>query len=408
MSNVDVQRTTRNRARSMVGLFVAVAATGTAMAGASAAATLLAADLNSASWSGVPNAAGVLGTAGGALALGLVIARHGSRSAVRGAYGLAAAGALIAVAGAATGVLPALLVGMLLLGIGNGAAQLSRYLAAELYPAQRQAFGLSVIVWAGTVGAVGGPALLAPASKAATWLGLPGLSGPFLIAAVLTSMAAAVTGLLPRTDPGDAVPPRSVGGLAGLTSVLNRDAVRMPLVAMVAAQVAMVAVMTMTPLQLHHHGHDLEVVGWVLGAHMVGMFALAPISGRLVDRWGGRAAINGGIGLLVVAVVTVVVAPTAHAVGLPMALFLLGYGWNLVFVGGSGVLSRELPAGERAQLQGAVDALIWGTSAIASVLAGQLFAIGGLAAVAIASCVLVICPLVLTARRARRPRRSVT
>lgn len=368
---------------------------GTAMAGASAAGTLLAAQTGGAGWSGVPNAAGVLGTAAGTLSLGLLIARRGGRSALRISYGIAAVGALLGVMGAATDTVMALLVGMVLLGIGNGGAQLSRYLGAELYPDNRKAFGLSVIIWAGTVGALAGPALLEPTASAAMRFGLPELSGPFLAAGLLTAMAATVTTVLPRSDsPG--VPPRSRSSLSMVAVALNQPAVRMPLVAMMAAQVAMVAVMTMAPLQLHRHGHGLGAVGWVLSAHMVGMFALAPLSGRLADRWGGRATINAGIGLLVAAALTVVAAPTAHTVGLPVGLFLLGYGWNLVFVGGSSVLSRELPVAERAQLQGVVDALVWGASALASLLAGQLFAFAGYPAVAVAACLVVIIPLILT------------
>jgi hypothetical protein len=90
-----------------------------------------------------------------------------------------------------------------------------------------------------------------------------------------------------------------------------------------------------------------------------------------------------------------VAMPGAYAVGLPIALFLLGYGWNLVFVGGSSLLSRDLPAGERTQLQGTVDALVWGASAVASLGAGQLFGAGGFVLVAATAGALALLPLLL-------------
>jgi MFS family permease len=168
-----------------------------------------------------------------------------------------------------------------------------------------------------------------------------------------------------------------------------------PLVAMVGAQLSMVAVMTMTPLQLDHHGHGLEVVGLVLSAHMLGMTALAPLSGRLVDRWGGRNAIYLGIGTLVVAVTA---SAPAHGSGLSFGLFLLGYGWNLVFVGGSNLLSRDLPAEERGQVQGVVDAVVWGSSALASLGAGALFGLGGYSLVAVIGGVVALAPVALLGR----------
>ncbi|OLF16767.1 MFS transporter [Actinophytocola xanthii] len=385
--------TTTTTRRSMLPLFAGVASMNTAMVGASTAGTLLAAAAAGSGWSGLPSACGVLGSALGTLGAGTVMARRGSRPVLLAMYGLAVAGALVAFAAAAGTVFAVLLVGMVLVGIGNGAAQLSRYVAAELYPVRRRGFGLSVIVWAGTVGAVAGPALLAPGARVGEWLGLPALAGPVLVAAVASGLALLATATLPRVPPPPARP-----RLSAVTAfaALRRPVVLTPLVAMVAAQLAMVAVMTMTPLQLEHHGHGLDVVGWTLAAHMIGMFALAPLSGRIADRLGGRVTIGLGIGALVLAAAA---SAPAGGVELSFGLFLLGYGWNLVFVGGSSLLSRDLPAEERIQLQGVVDAVVWGSSALASLAAGTLFHAGGYALVAVVGGLVAVAPVVLLARR---------
>jgi MFS family permease len=385
--------TTTGVRRSMVSLFAGVASMNTAMVGASTAGTLLAASAAGAGWSGLPSAFGVLGSALGTLGAGTVMARRGSRPVLLAMYGLAVVGALVAFAAAAGSLFGVLLVGVMLVGIGNGAAQLSRYVAAELHPLERRGFALSVIVWAGTVGAVAGPALLAPGARVGEWLGVPALAGPVLFAAVASGLALLVTATLPRVPPP---PPRPRLALATAFAALRRPVVLTPLVAMVGAQLAMVAVMTMTPVQLDHHGHGLDVVGWTLAAHMIGMFALAPLSGRIADRWGGRVAIGLGIGTLVLAAVA---AAPAEGAELSFGLFLLGYGWNLVFVGGSSLLSRDLPAEERIQLQGVVDAVVWGSSALASLAAGTLFHAGGYALVAAVGGIVALAPVVLLARR---------
>jgi MFS family permease len=375
----------------MGALFTGVALLNTAMAGLTTAATLIVAAGSGAAWSGLPSVASVLGTAGGALGAGLLMPGHGRRRVLVSGYGVAAVGALVAFAAAlATAVVP-LLLGILLAGIGNGGAQLSRYLAADLYPEHRRGRALATVVWAGTVGALAGPALMAPAAHVVTGFGWPPLSGPVAVAVVATAGAALAAAVLPRD-----VPPPPEEPVAAARGPVRSPVVVRPLIALVAAQLAMVAVMTMTPLQLQSHGHGLDVVGWVLSAHMLGMFALAPLSGRIADRWGPAVAVNAGLGVLALASAT---ALTAHSSGLPVALFLLGYGWNLVFVGGSAQLSRDLAPETRSRVRGFADAVVWSASALAGLGSGPLFAGGGYALVAVVGGVLALLPLALLVPR---------
>jgi len=359
---------------TMVSLFTAVALLNIGFTGASTAATLVAAGLGGEAVSGLPSAAGVLGAALGALGVGALTARYGRRLALLTAYGTATAGAVVAFVATVEVLLPLLVLGVLLLGVGNGGALLSRYAAAELYPASRKGFALSAIVWSGTVGAVVGPALIAPAAATAAGRGLPGLAGPLMVGALATACAALATAAAPAVR---SVPDRPAPGGTAATTALRRPPVRLAVIAMAAAQITMVAVMLMTPLQLEHHGHGLDVVGWILSAHMIGMFALAPLSGRIADRFGGRVTIGSGAGVLVAAAALAMLLPTAHSSAMPVALFLLGYGWNLVFVGGSTQLSQDLPDDVRVRLQGVVDAIIWIAAMIASLAAGPLFGVGG-------------------------------
>ncbi len=398
----------------MGALFTGVALLNTATVGLGTAATLIVAAGSGAVWSGLPSVANVLGTAAGALGAGRLLPVHGSRRVLAGGYALAAAGALVAFAGAlATSVVP-LLLGILLVGLGNGGAQLSRYLAADLYPEDRRGRALSTVVWGGTVGALAGPALMAPAAGAAAGFGWPSLSGPAAVAVLATAGAALAAAVLPRhvppqrqpgLRPGPGAPPPGPPKspprepVVATPGPVRPAGFARPLVAMVVAQLTMGAVMTMTPLQLKAHGHGLDVVGWVLSAHLFGMFALAPLSGRIADRWGPHVAVNAGLGVLALAAATALAAPTAHTSGLPIALFLLGYGWNLVFVGGSAQLSRDLAPETRRRVQGTVDAVVWSASALAGLGSGALFAGGGYGLVAVVGGVLALLPLAFSAAR---------
>lgn len=195
-------------------------------------------------------------------------------------------------------------------------------------------------------------------------------------------------------------PPR--GGARESIKLLRFPPVKLALTAMLCAQFAMVAVMTMAPVHLHLHGHDLALTGGVLTAHSLGMFALSPLSGRVTDRFGGGVAIALGLATLAGTALIIVVAPPGNGALLTFALFLLGLGWNLCLVGGSGMLSRALPAAQRTRVQGLVDALVWGSSSVASLASGWVFAAGGYSTLAVVGGAMTVVPVVMLVRKRSR------
>ncbi|HYI22535.1 MAG TPA: MFS transporter, partial [Candidatus Limnocylindrales bacterium] len=219
-------------------------------------------------------------------------------------------------------------------------------------------------------------------------MGLPRLSGPYLVPIVLVGIAALLSALLLRPDPRDLadtsadegkepVPPAQLG------KVLRRPPVALAVLALIAGQFVMVLIMTITPLHMTDHGHDLAAVGIVISAHVFGMFALAPISGRLTDRFGSLPIIAAGFALILVSALLSAVAPPHEQSLLLLSLFLLGWGWNLGFVAGSSMLTGAVSTTERPRVQGVSDSLIWSTSAIASIGSGFVVGAWGFATLGI-------------------------
>jgi predicted MFS family arabinose efflux permease len=93
-------------------------------------------------------------------------------------------------------------------------------------------------------------------------------------------------------------------------------------------------------------------------------------------------------------------APADGGFVLLLALFLLGWGWNLGFVAGSAMLSHSLEIHERTRIQGVADATIWSASAAASLGSGLIMATVGYTALGILGAGLVIIPVL--ALRAQR------
>ncbi len=402
--------------RRIVWTLFAVSALGsTGYIAAVTAGSLAAADIaGSAGPGGLPTATSTLGTAAAASLLSLAMLRIGRRRGMLlGILGGSAGGA-VALAGVLTASLPLLLAGSALAGFSNGAGQLGRYVAADLVPADRRARTISTVVWGSTIGAVTGPNLVAPAGVAAAAMGLPPLAGSYGLTLAFVALALVIAFVFLRPEPyeiADAsalVPHADGSGPSSAGQLLRRPAVLVALITLAAGQVVMVLIMTMTPLHLTAHGHGLETVGLVLSAHTFGMFALSPITGRLTDRFGSPRIIASGLATLALAAIIAASAPPDGGPLLTLALFLLGYGWNLGFVAGSALLTTGLALGERTRVQGVADGIIWTSAALSSlssglVVAGFSYAVLGLLAVG-----LLIPPAVmLIARRdavaARRP-----
>lgn len=355
---------------------------------------------------GLPAAAVVLGAAIGATILGWAMGRWGRRPGLAGGYLVGVIGAVVAVVGIVAQSFPILLAGCVAIGFGNSSNQLSRYAAADMYPSSRRASAIGLVVWGATVGAVIGPNLVGISGDIAVSFGLPRLSGPYLVPIVLVGVAAVLSAVLLRPDPRELADQSTSGqaqpAAARIDVVLRRPSVALAVMALIAGQFVMVLIMTMTPLHMTDHGHDLGAVGVVISAHVFGMFALAPISGRLTDRFGSLPIIFSGLAIILASALLSALAAPAEQLVLLVALFLLGWGWNLGFVAGSSMLTGAVSRTERARIQGVSDALIWSTSAIASLGSGVVVGTWGFATLGVLGAIIVgvVGAVVLLGRRA--------
>ncbi len=370
-------------------------------------ATIVARELaGSAEWSGAPGASVVLGAALGSVILAAIMVRKGRRIGLATGYLTGVLGAGLATTAVVVASLPLLLVGTVLIGFGNASNQLSRYAAADLFPVHRRASAIGTVVWGATIGAVVGPNLAAPAGTFATAIGLPALAGAYLVPIVFVGAAAILCLVALRPDPFDLAEEavRATAGQerpirASLGSILARPNVPVAIVALITGQAVMTLVMTMTPLHMTDHGHGLGAVGIVLSGHTFGMFGLSPISGRLTDRYGSVPIILIGLAVVAASSTLAAIAPPDGGILLFIALFLLGYGWNLGFVAGSALLTTGLTLDERTRLQGITEALIWSSAAAASLGSGVVVAGAGYAALGLMGGALVILPVALVLAR---------
>jgi len=402
----------RQRRRAVRTLVGGVALGSTGHIATITVSTIVAEDIaGTSALSGAPGAAVVAGAALGATLLSQLMVGRGRRTGLAAGYAVGVAGAAVATIAIVARSMPLLLLGMLLIGFGNASNQLSRYAAADMFPSHRQASALGTVVWAATVGAVVGPNLVGPSGAVAEWLGLPRLTGPYIVPIVFVGLAALLSWAFLRPDPYDLADRSTLDGsdpadadtpAATIADLLRRPTVAMALVALVVGQVVMVLIMTMTPLHMTAHGHQLEEVGIVISGHVFGMYALAPLSGRLTDRFGNGPVILAGLVLLTVSSLLAAIAPSDNGALVLVALFLLGFGWNLGYSAGSARLSHGLELAERTRLQGTTDSIIWSSAAAASLGSGIVVAAASYTALGLMGAAIVIVPIWLFVTRRSR------
>ncbi len=341
----------------------------------------------------------VLGAAVASFLLAHLMGKRGRRPGLTLGYLLGAAGGGLCVLAGVVASFPLLLAGTTLLGATTAANSQSRYAATDLARPDRRASALSLVVWATTVGAVAGPNLTGVAGRAAHQLGLPRLTGPFLFGAVGMVAAAVVIAVLMRPDPllvaREAALSRGATARSGtswsraLEVIRDRPGVGAGIAALALAHAVMVAVMVMTPLQMHHGGANLQVIGLVVSVHVLGMFALAPAVGWAADRFGRPVVLGAGAAVLLAALLLAGTAPAGASYQIGAGLFLLGLGWSLCTVAASTLLSESAPLDARTDVQGVADLTMGLVAAAAGALGGVVVGSLGYAALNVFAAVLV-------------------
>lgn len=393
VEEVDLAAVQRHTVRTLV-VSQAVGAVGVTIGVATA--SLLARDISgSETMAGLAQTFQVLGTAAAAYALARVMRRRGRRVGLVAGYLIGATGAVLAVTAGVVDSMVVLLAGAVLLGATTAVNNGSRYAATDLAPEEHRARALSVVVWATTIGAVAGPNLTGVGAAVGRRFGIPELTGGFAIGAVVLVLAAGWVWLRLRPDPlllaqerAGLVPyagpePRGRSWARFVEVVRAVPAVGAAVVGMAAAHSAMVTVMIMTPLHMEHGGAHLEVIGFVISVHVLGMFAFSPVVGWAADRFGRSPVLVAGGVLLLVSLTVCAVSPAGTSWEIFTGLFLLGLGWSCATVAASTVIADRTPVAARTDVQGTSDMAMSLTAAGGGALAGVVVGTWGYSALSL-------------------------
>jgi len=314
-------------------------------------------------WGGIASATVTMGTAFMSQILARLMNIRGRRNGLQTGYLLAILGGFVAGYGAETKTLWIFMIGLFIFGNGQASNLLSRYAATDLATFDERGRAMSRILFASTFGAVFGPLLIKPAEQAGMdWFGWGQYTGPWVFSGVFFLTSLINTTLRLKPDPLEVAGRLNRQSEVGAPSRLFSDAIRairgssnakIAVLSMVISQMAMVAVMTMTPVHLKLHGHE-TVSAYIISLHVAGMYAFSPLVGRFTDRRGRLSTIQFGAVVLMCATLLSSLAGGSPLLLYP-ALWMLGVGWSFGLIGGSSLLVDSIDQQIRVRVQGAAD-----------------------------------------------------
>jgi MFS family permease len=401
-SPIDQQRLYK---RTLTVVVISQVFGGAGLAAGVTVGALLAQDmLGGESVAGLPAALFTLGSALAAYTVGRVSQRSGRRLGLAGGFIVGALGAAGIVVAAVLDNPAMFFISLFVYGSGTATNLQARYAGTDLAPAQSRGTAVSIAMVSTTLGAVAGPNSVDVLGELALSIGIPALAGPFLLAAVAYGLAGLVLFAFLRPDPllaarqiaqeqhaaaaaatdrtdldVDATPTGSIEPAAG-----SPRGVAVGATVMVLTQIAMVAIMTMTPVHMRHHHHSLGEVGFVIGMHIGAMFLPSLITGRLVDRVGRVPMAIAAAATLLAAGLVAALAPGDSMTFLTVALVLLGLGWNFGLIAGTALIVDATTLDTRARTQGTVDVLIAIAGAGGGAISGVVVAVSSFAILALA------------------------
>lgn len=359
------------------------------------------------SFAGLAATMSTLGSAIAAIPLAGLAARRGRRVALAIGAFIAIGGAGLIILSSALMSLPVLLLGLMGVGVGGAVNLQARFAATDRANAATRGRDLSLVVWATTIGAVAGPNLNGIGVAVGDSLGMPHLTGPFLLTAFAQLAATTVYLVWLRPEPLHNLQTKT-------PSAAKRPRVTVPPITAMGIAVigfghaTMVAVMAMTPVHLVHHGATVAESSFVISLHVAGMYAFSPVFGWASDRFGRIPVMVAGQ-LILFASLVFTSGFSENQSLVTLGLFLLGFGWSANTVAGATFIAESAPSEHKTAIQGRSDMMMSASGAFAGLLAGPGLSLVGYPGLSIAAMFFVAGALALIQlvrlrqRRATRP-----
>jgi MFS family permease len=258
--------------------------------------------------------------------------------------------------------------GTTVFGVYNAFGQYYRFAAADAAVHDFKAKAISYVLAGGLVGGIVGPTVSKFTKDA-----LPtAFLGAYLTLIAFLVVVLLVIRLLDIPPPTEAEA-KETGRPLG--AIVAQPAFVIAVLCAAFGYGVMNLLMTATPLAMGVCGHPYSAAATVISWHVIGMFAPSFFTGNLIKRFGVLNVMMCGV-FLNFACIAVALAGVDVA-NFWAALFVLGVGWNFLYIGATALLTETYRPAEKAKAQGANDMLIFLTMASSSFSSGMLLEANG-------------------------------
>lgn len=365
--------------------------------------------LGTESVAGLPTALFTLGSALAAFSVGHFSQKYGRRFGLSFGFITGGIGAIGVILATNLNSLFLLFLSLFIYGSGAATNLQARYAGTDLANAKQRATAISIAMVATTFGAVAGPNLVTPTGKIAVAMGMPALTGPFMLAATAYILAGLIFFTFLRPDPllvAQAITEEEEkqgvtdGKITNNLIKNSRMGIFIGTTVLILTQLVMVAIMTMTPVYMKGYGCSLSTIGMIIGLHIAAMFLPSLVTGILADKFGRNFMVMASGITLSLSGVLAAFTPGDAILSMAIALILLGLGWNFGLISGTAIIIDSTTINSRAKTQGSVDVWVAIAGSAGGLLSGIIVAHSSYAILGFlgAYLALLLVPLVLWVR----------
>jgi MFS family permease len=254
--------------------------------------------------------------------------------------------------------------GTFLLGIGIGFGTLYRFAAIEVCDENARHRAISISMAGGVLAAMLGPNLAVYSQQWST----DGLYVGAFMALIGLNILALI--LLQTIRFPKLVEPSKQVRADALRVIIREPNFMLAVFAAMIAYAVMNILMTATPLAMIGCGFDFDKAAGVIEWHVLGMFAPAFFTGKLIERFGARQMILfGGVLFVLCVMINIHGQSIWH---FSIALVLLGIGWNFMFIAATGLFSQSYKANNKSKAQAFNEFFVFSCVTVTALLSGWL------------------------------------
>ena len=315
-------------------------------------------------WSTLPVAFQFIGLMCATIPASLIMNKIGRKNGFYLGNMLGIAGALFCIQALYSASFNLFCTGTFFLGIGIGFGTLYRFAAVEMCEKPYRAKAISIIMAGGVLAAIAGPNLAIFSQDMIEGTPFVGAFWGLLVLYIAAMLVLTIVNFPPQVIHAPGVRTRPV------IEIILQPLFLVSVIAAMVSYVVMNLLMTATPLAMHHHGFQFEQSALVIELHALGMFLPGFFTGNLINRFGTiRILIIGALIMLACIGINLNGQSQLH---FSIALFMLGLGWNFMFVSATHLVADTYSEAEKSKAQAANEFLIFSMVTLSALASGWL------------------------------------